>query len=153
MRNNAYIRQLVQELMKWLKCSLGHGEQRTLNRGVVSIFKLQLELLNVYYLWTRASKIVCTVYCKYTNLLLCTPKNSVHLMNLCTPFSPLHIAVCQLNVLGFPFFLQQTTIIVLFCGMVSTLETEKYLTLTCIRLCVTGISLRDGCNTLRTFKM
>ena len=49
-------------------------------------------------------KIVCTVYCKYANLFLCTPKKSMHPTNLCTPFSPLHIALCQLSVLGFPCF-------------------------------------------------
>ena len=47
-------------------------------------------------------KIVCTVYCKYANLFLCTPKNSMHPTNLCTPFSPFHIALCQLSVHGFP---------------------------------------------------
>ena len=39
-----------------------------------------------------------------TGLEKYTPKKSMHPTNLCTPFSPLHIALCQLSVLGFPCF-------------------------------------------------
>ena len=43
-----------------------------------------------------------------TGLEKYTPKKSMHPMNLCTPFSPLHIALCQLSVLGFPCFFYNT---------------------------------------------
>ena len=67
--------------------------------------KLQLEILNVYYLWTRAWQIVCMVYHKYANLFLCCQK-ILKPTHLCMPFSPLHITLCQLSVLGFPCFLR-----------------------------------------------
>ena len=43
-----------------------------------------------------------------TGLEKYTPKKSMHPTNLCTPFSPLHIALCQLSVLGFPCFFYNT---------------------------------------------
>ena len=61
--------------------------------------------------------IVCTVYRKpiysnlallYANLFLFAPK-ILKLMYSCRPFPPLHIAFCQLSVLGFHCFLQHTT--------------------------------------------
>ena len=88
-----------------------------------------------------------TLYHKYANLFLSTPKN-IKPAHLCMPFSSLHIALCQLSVLAFPYFFKHTIRIVLFCGMFSSLEIEKSLTLTCIKLCVTGIWLRGGCKTL-----
>ena len=52
LRNHTYIRQLVQELMKWyLQASIR---------------------VAVYYSWTWARQIVCAVFCKYVNLYLCT---------------------------------------------------------------------------------
>ena len=86
-----------------------------------------------------------------TGLEKYTPKKSMHPTNLCTPFSPLHIALCQLSVLGFPCFF--TTHHKNCFALFFTLEIEKSLTLTCIRLCVTGISVRDGCRTLWILKM
>ena len=38
--------------------------------------KLQLNILVVYYSLTRAQQIMCTVYCKYANLILCIQKIS-----------------------------------------------------------------------------
>ena len=72
-----------------------------------NISNLQLEIPAVYYSWTRAWEIVCTVYHKPSssnlallnvNIFLCTQKIS-RPVHSCMPFSPLHIAFCQLSVL------------------------------------------------------
>ena len=56
LRNHTYIRQLVQEVMKWyFQVSVGFA---------------------VYYSLTWARQIVCAVFRKYTNLYLCRPNIS-----------------------------------------------------------------------------
>ena len=72
-----------------------------------------------------------------------------------TPKKSMHCILLFVNwvSLAFLVFLKHITRIVLLCGMLFTLEIEKSLTLSCIRLCVTGISDRDGCRTLRILKM
>ena len=86
-------------------------------------------------------------------IYFCVRQKILKPMHLCRPFFPLHIAFCQLSVLGFHCFLQQTTIIVLFSGMFFTLKIKKSLMLPCIKLPVTGTLLSGGCRTLRTYKM
>ena len=84
---------------------------------------------------------------------ICVRQKILKPMHLCRPFFPLHIAFCQLSVLGFHCFLQQTTIIVLFSGMFFMLKIKKSLMLPCIKLPVTGTLLSGGCRTLRTYTM
>ena len=62
----------------------------------------------------------------------------------CMPFSPLHIALCQLIAHGFPCFFYNTPQYLIFLGNLFTIEIEKSPMLLYIRLCVTVISLKGG---------
>ena len=109
------------------------------------ICKHQLEILNVYYSWTRTWQIVCMVYHKYVNLFFCTSKNSKAYAFMYA-FFPIGYRTLSTECPWFSlFFLQHTIRIVLFWGMFLTQEIEKSLMLSCIKLCVTCVSLRGGC--------
>ena len=133
--NHAYIRQLVQQL-------------------IYDIFKLQLDILVVYYSLTRTQQIVCAVYHKYANLFLCGQKIS-KVYTLMYVFSP--IAYCSLST-ECPWlsivFKWHPTIIALFWQMFfNKAEIEKSLMLPCISLTMIVVLLWDGCRTLPTYKM
>ena len=84
MRNYVYIRQLIQELMKcYFQASAGDSCLLFMNQGMTNSVHCVLR--------------VCQFILVYT-------KNFMHPMHLCTSFSPLHIAFCQLSVHGFSCF-------------------------------------------------
>ena len=85
------------------------------------------------------------VYHKYVNLFFCTSKNSKAYAFMYA-FFPIGYRTLSTECPWFSlFFLQHTIRIVLFWGMFLTQEIEKSLMLSCIKLCVTCVSLRGGC--------
>ena len=85
------------------------------------ICKHQLEILNVYYSWTRTWQIVCMVYHKYVNLFFCTSKNSKAYAFMYA-FFPIGYHTLSTECPWFSlFFLQHTIRIVLFCWMFFTM--------------------------------
>ena len=83
LENHSYIRQLFQELMKHSQASVGHTRW---------LFFINQGLTN-------------SVQCTATmSIYSCVCQKIQKPKHLCMPFSPLHIALSQLSVLGFACF-------------------------------------------------
>ena len=119
MQNHVYIRQLVQELMKYFQASVEHiCCLLFFNQGSMS-----------------------AVYHKYAILFLRTPKFSKAYALMYTFSHCISVFVNRLPLVSC-FFTSDH--IILFYGMFFTIEVEKSFTLPCIILGVTVILLRGG---------
>ena len=96
LENHSYIRQLFQELMKHFQASVGQTRWLFfINQGLPNSLHNVLQLSQFILVYAKKNQ---------------KPKH------LCMPFSPLHIALSQLSVLGFAwgFFHNKILIIVLW---------------------------------------
>ena len=131
MQNYAYIRQLVQEFMKWyFQAPVGH-----------------------FFCLLFINQGLTNGVCKYANLFVSLHQKFLKPTHICILFSPLHIALCQLSALGFPCIFFRKHHNILLYGMFFMIEIEKSLMLLCIRLGMTVIPLRGGFRILPTYKI
>ena len=133
MQDHPYIRQLFQEeLVKWyFQASVGH---------TCCLLLIHQGLTNREY----------TVYCKSMPIYSCVCQKILKPTHLCMLFSPLHIALSLLSVLGFACFFTTHYNNCFVLWNVFHNRDRKIPYLPCIKLRMKGISLRAQCRTLRT---
>ena len=132
LENHSYIRQLFQELLKHSQASVGHIRWLFfINQGLTNSVHSVLQLCQFILVYAKKFKSLSIYVCLFPHCIL------------------LFLNWVSLVLLVF-FFSQQILIIVLFCEVFFTIEIEKSITLPCMKLRMTGISLRVWCRTLRT---
>ena len=119
--------------MKYFKASVGHTCCLLLiNQGLTNSVHSVLQLYQFILVYAKKFKSLSIYVCLFPHCILLF-LNQVSLVLLA--------------------FSQHTPIIILICGMFFMIEIEKPLTLPCIKLSMTGISLRGQCRTLGTYTM
>ena len=131
LENHPYIRQPFQELMKHFQASVGQTRWLFfINQGLPNSLHNVLQLSQFILVYAKKFKSLSIYVCLFPHCIL--------------------LFLNWVSLVLLVFFSQQILIIVLFCEVFFTIEIEKSITLPCMKLRMTGISLRVWCRTLRT---